>query len=129
MKFFSRAGQDQFLFEHFFRGKRNGVFVDAGAHDGEKLSHSLFFERFMDWRGLCIEPGAEAFAKLAAQRKCICEQAPVGKLAALLDKYSLRQVDYCSIDAQGAELDVLSELDLQRFNVRVLTICNAAADE
>src|SRR5690348_4695216 len=51
MKFFSGTGLDQFLFENFFRGKRNGVFVDAGAKDGETSSNSLFFERFMDWRG------------------------------------------------------------------------------
>ena len=70
MKFFSRSGLDQLLFENFFRGKRGGVFVDAGAADGETSNNSLFFERFMDWRGLCVEPRPEVFAKLAALR-CI----------------------------------------------------------
>jgi hypothetical protein len=129
MNFFSRAGQDQFLFENFFRGRRDGVFVDAGAQDGEQFSHSLFFERSLGWRGLCIEPRAEAFAKLAARRKCNCEQLPVGKLPSLLEKYSLTQVDYCSIDAQGAELAVLAELDLGRFNISLLSLSNAGSDE
>ena len=29
--FLAFAGQDQFLFEYFFRGKRDGVFVDVGG--------------------------------------------------------------------------------------------------
>ncbi len=64
MKFYSQAGQDQFLFEHFFRGKRNGVFVEVGAFDGEQFSNTLFFERVMGWKGLCVEPSA-AFSRMA----------------------------------------------------------------
>jgi FkbM family methyltransferase len=73
VKFHSQAGQDRFLLEHFFRGRRGGVFVDIGAYDGETFSNSLFFERSMGWTGLCVEPLAAAFAKLAATRKAICE--------------------------------------------------------
>jgi hypothetical protein len=128
MNFFSRSGLDQFLFENFFRGKRGGVFVDAGASDGETSSNSLFFERFMDWRGLCVEPRSDAFAKLAALRKCHCEQASVGKLASLLDEHSLLQVDYCSIDAPGAELGLLSQIDFTRTNISLLSINTRDAD-
>ncbi len=74
MKFFSQVGQDRFLLENYFRGKRDGVFVDVGAYDGEKFSNSLFFERFMGWTGLCIEPQPAAFRKLAASRKARCLQ-------------------------------------------------------
>jgi len=174
MKFYSQVGQDQFLFEYFFRGKRDGIFVDIGAYDGEKFSNSLFFERFMGWRGLCVEPLASAFAKLSTTRKAICEQVcvadfeglanfveadagidekmlsglsagfdprhverlrrvasntithkvPVTKLSSLLEKHSLFNVDYCSIDVEGSELKVISELDLERFQISVFTIEN-----
>lgn len=77
MQFYSQVGQDRFLFENFFYGKRDGVFVDVGAYDGEKFNNTLFFERFMGWRGLCIEPLPSAFAKLVARRKAICEQVRV----------------------------------------------------
>jgi hypothetical protein len=129
MKSFTRSGLDHFLFENFFRGKRQGVFVDAGGHDTERFNNSLFFERFLDWSGLCVEPGPQSCARLTAQRKCKCEQAPVSKLAALLEKYSLTRVDYCSIDAQGAELAAVSELDPGRFNISLFSIRNAAGDE
>jgi FkbM family methyltransferase len=74
MQFFSQVGQDKFLFENFFYGKRNGVFVDIGAYDGEKFSNTLFFERFLGWRGLCVEPLSGAFAKLTSKRKAVCSQ-------------------------------------------------------
>lgn len=112
MNFFSKAGQDQFLFENFFRGKRNGVFVDAGTLNGETASHTQFFERFMDWRGQRFELSPESF----------------GKLPALLEKRALFQVDYCSIDAQGAELSALSELDFGRFNISLFTISTPDTD-
>ena len=47
MKFYSQSGQDRFLLENFFRGKRGGVFVDVGAYDGETYSNTLFFEKTM----------------------------------------------------------------------------------
>jgi hypothetical protein len=126
MKFFSRSGLDQLLFENFFRGKRGGVFVDAGATDGETSNNSLFFERFMDWRGLCIEPRPDAFAKLVASRQSPCEQAPAGQLSSLLEKHSLRQIDYCSIDAPGIELAALADVDLS--GIKLISIKTRDAD-
>ena len=48
-EFLLQGGAGSFLFENFFRGKRNGVFVDAGTLNGSGQPHE-FFERFMDWR-------------------------------------------------------------------------------
>lgn len=177
MQFFSQVGQDRFLFENFFYGKRDGVFVDVGAYDGEKFSNTLFFERFMGWHGLCIEPMPSAFAKLVARRKAICEQVcvadfvgeaefteaaidermlsgltqyfdprhvqrlqsvatstvthkvPVTTLSSLLDVHNLRHVDYCSIDTEGSEFNILSGLDFDKFSISVFTIENNYDDE
>ena len=108
MKFFSRSGLDQLLFENFFRGKRGGVFVDAGATADETANNSLFFERFMDWRGLRVEPSASV--------------APV------LEKHSLLQVDYCSIHAPGRECALLSEIDFARYNISLISLRTRDAD-
>jgi FkbM family methyltransferase len=174
MQFFSQVGQDRFLFDHFFYGKRNGVFVDIGAYDGEKFSNTLFFERFMGWRGLCIEPLPSAFEKLVTRRKAICRQVCVAdfagesefieaaagidesmlsglpryfdprhvdrlkrvatatakhtvevrQLSSLLLEHDLLAVDYCSIDTEGSELSILSDLDFSKFAISVLTVEN-----
>ena len=174
MQFFSQVGQDQFLFENFFCGKRNGIFVDIGAYDGEKFSNSLFFERYMGWRGLCVEPLPSAFAELVAKRQAICRQVCIGdfegeadftevdagidekmlsgltqqfdsrhvdrltrvstntvhrkvavkRLSSLLTEHDLLHVDYCSIDTEGSELNIIADLDLKKFAISVLTIEN-----
>jgi hypothetical protein len=129
MNSFSPIGLDLFLFENFFRGKRDGVFVDASAQNNGQFSETLFFERHLGWRGLCVEADAQAHAQLLTQRKCACEQAPLGKLAALLEKHSLRRIDYCALDARGSELNVLAEIDPGRFNIDLLSVANAAGNE
>ena len=180
VKFHSQVGQDRFLLENFFRGQRDGVFVDIGAYDGETFSNSLFFERSMGWTGLCVEPLPSAFARLKASRKAICENvcvadfegeaefteaddpgrnekmlsglsgqfdahhirfmdrlsvarttrtARVTRLSKLLEKHGLFNIDYCSIDTEGAELPILSELDFERFRISVLTVEDNSEDK
>jgi FkbM family methyltransferase len=64
--------QDRFLNEHFFKNKKNGVFIDIGAHDGKTHSNSYFFETVLNWSGICIEPMPHIFAQLKQNRKAIC---------------------------------------------------------
>ncbi len=74
MEFYSQYQQDQYVYENFFKNKRNGVFVDVGAHDGLALSNTYFFEKFMGWTGLCVEPIPEVYNRLKTNRNCICVQ-------------------------------------------------------
>jgi FkbM family methyltransferase len=101
MRFYSQIGQDKYVLESFFRGKRRGVFLDIGAYDGEKFSNTLFFERSMDWTGLCIEPLPSAFAQLKAKRKAICENVAVADFDG--------EADFLDCDA-GADEKMLSGL-------------------
>jgi FkbM family methyltransferase len=72
--YYSQHGQDQYLNEHIFKGKRDGVFVDIGAHDGITLSNTYFFETQLGWTGLCVEPIPRIFEKLSKNRSSICVQ-------------------------------------------------------
>lgn len=71
-QFFSQWGQDRFVFEHYFKHKRNGIFVEVGAHDGITFSNTFFFEKFLGWNGICVEPIPEVFARLQTHRRCCC---------------------------------------------------------
>lgn len=73
----SQCGQDKVLNECFFRKKKQGVFVDIGAHDGISGSNSYFFEKELGWTGICFEPMPNAFEKLKENRSCICVNACV----------------------------------------------------
>ncbi len=77
-KYYSQCRQDKFLNRIIFRNKKNGFFVDIGAHDGVTISNSLFFEKFNSWQGICIEPNPNVFFKLEANRKSTNINACIG---------------------------------------------------
>lgn len=60
----SEHGQDRWLEENIFKGKRYGVFVEFGAIDGLLTSNTLFFERERHWSGLLIEANPRSFCGL-----------------------------------------------------------------
>ena len=53
----------------------------------------------------------------------------VTRLSKLLEKHGIFDIDYCSIDTEGAEIPILSELDLDRFRIAVLTVEDNSQDE
>ncbi|MFQ5764993.1 MAG: FkbM family methyltransferase [Rhodospirillales bacterium] len=75
--YFSGAGQDRFVEQKVFPGKAGGVFVDVGAYDGILGSNTLYFEKFRNWSGLCVEASPIQFAKLADVRAAECLNAAV----------------------------------------------------
>ena len=72
--FFSQSGQDAFLDERVFKGKREGTFVEIGGYDGITGSNCLFFELLRGWKGLLVEPSPTFFRKASAFRKATCLQ-------------------------------------------------------
>lgn len=70
--YYSQWEQDKWLNENIFKNKKNGVFVDIGAHDGVTLSNTYFYEKELEWTGLCIEPIPKIYQKLCKNRKAIC---------------------------------------------------------
>lgn len=69
MNYNSQIGQDKWV--HSIIGdKRNGYFVELGACDGIKYSNTLFFEKNLEWNGICIEPNNNYLLALRKNRKC-----------------------------------------------------------
>jgi len=64
---------DKWLIESFFRGMRDGFFIEAGGADGIYESTSYVLEKDFNWRGIILEPGNEFYGKLISKRtsKCI----------------------------------------------------------
>lgn len=75
-RWFSQAGQDRFLDEQVFKGKRGGTFLDVGAYDGATGSNTLFFEAFRGWSGLLVEP-----SPLYAGQARACRSTPLAEVA------------------------------------------------
>jgi FkbM family methyltransferase len=101
-QYFSQFGQDRYLDQQLFANKRDGVFVDVGAYDGFSGSNTLFFEKFMGWTGLCIEPDPAQFAKISSYRSsdrvqaCIADKEGTARFFSISDGLTMMGglVDY-----------------------------------
>lgn len=65
---YSQYEQDKKVFYHL-NGKKDGFFVDIGAHDGIALSNTFAFEQ-LGWKGICVEANPDTFEKLKKNRTC-----------------------------------------------------------
>ena len=64
----------------FYKG---GFFIEAGANDGFAQTNTYYFERFLGWRGILIEPIPELY------RKCVRERPN-----SIVFNYALVPTDY-----------------------------------
>lgn len=70
LDFFSQNMEDYFLYRNFLNKKINdGVYIELGAMDGITFSNTLFFEKFLGYKGLLIEPAYNQFSQLKINRK------------------------------------------------------------
>lgn len=51
-------------------------------------------------------------------------KTPVCKLQTILDEYSTYEVDYCSIDTEGSELQIIQSIDFDKTNIKIFSIEN-----
>ena len=65
---FSSFYQDIWIIKNIFKYKKNLFFVDVGAYDGISNSNTLLFEKFYNWKGICIEPNPNTFFFLLKHR-------------------------------------------------------------
>ena len=72
VQFFSQSGQDAFLDEQVFKGKRDGVFIEIGGYDGITGSNCLFFELMRGWSGFLVEPSPTFCKAASAFRRATC---------------------------------------------------------
>jgi len=65
---YSQFGQDIVAY-HYVGSKKNGFFIDIGAHDGIDISNTYAFEQ-LGWKGICVEANPDIFEELKKNRKC-----------------------------------------------------------
>jgi len=70
LKFFSQFDQDEWV-DNTLRHKRNGFFIELGAVNGLLISNTLFFEKYRNWNGICIEPNPANTRSLLKNRNCL----------------------------------------------------------
>ena len=68
---YSQNNEEQIIL-NYFSNQPKGTFLDIGANDGVLLSNSYFFEKELDWNGICFEPIPSVYSELIKNRSCTC---------------------------------------------------------
>jgi FkbM family methyltransferase len=97
-----------------FLNRRNGFFVEAGGNDGLSQSNTAYFERYLGWRGIIIEPIPGLAEQCRVNRpNAIVEQCalvPIGYSADIIE------MQYCNLmslvrGARGSDAADASHID------------------
>jgi len=180
MEFKSQHKQDEFIVK-YFKGKRNGVFVDIGAHDGITYSNTYVLEKELGWTGICVEPMPIQYKSLEENRNCITYNCAIYNkngsekfilleddiygypnmlsgitkemsvvhwkhilfecidkkevkrkqiivetkvLNEILEEHKIYEIDFLSVDVEGAELKIISSINYDKFHIKVIVFEN-----
>jgi hypothetical protein len=148
--FHSQYNQDSFLEKNYFRGKKNGIYLDLGAYSPYEISNTAFFDSCYDWTGICIDANPNRAAEFAKHRSCefisTCltystikkttttnmdfedhindGMVPVSctPIMKILKDRKIKHIDYLSIDIEGQEWAVLQQLNFSEISVDAISI-------
>jgi len=103
-KYYAQTNQDKFVNIEFFKNKKNGFFVDIGAHDGTTFSNTYFFEKELEWTGLCFEPLSHRFEELQKNRPLsICYNAAIGA-----QQFHKKLRNFITVSSSSVAVEMLS---------------------
>ena len=108
IEYYSQIGQDKYFIENINNGKRGGVFLDIGAHDGIFNSNTYALEKYFNWEGYCIEANPEMYKQLEKNRVCHCIQGAAWSDNTKLD-FEIPK-DYSRGKIYGSELGRIKSL-------------------
>lgn len=78
---FSQFHQDFFLFKnHFNKMKTPGIYLDIAANDPYRISNTFFFDRCLNWSGICVEANDFFLEPLYRKRSCDIVPTCVGSV-------------------------------------------------
>lgn len=101
MSYNSQIGQDKWVHSIIGDRRGEGYFVELGACDGIAFSNSLFFERALGWKGVCIEPNDQYFAALQRNRRCHTVHALVSSAEGLVKEFAVDGTSGGILDANA----------------------------
>jgi len=136
--YYSQYRQDEYLETIIFKGFKNGVYMDVGAHDGITINNTLYFEKNNNWTGINIEPLHDIYNKLVTNRpnsinincavcnndgyaEFICNKGYTEMLSGLKNNFDQRH--YSRLQNENKEHNSTSEI-IRVDTKRIETICD-----
>jgi FkbM family methyltransferase len=115
MKHYGQLKQDLLVYNNFFKDKKDGFYVDIGAHDGITGSNTYLFDQ-IGWKGICIEPNEIRFNELQKNRTSTNHNCVISDI----DK---DYVEFCLIDGYAEMLSGITEKYTENHKKRIIRDC------
>jgi FkbM family methyltransferase len=116
MEYTSQYGQDKWISEEVFPGKKHGYFIELAAGDGIFLSNTYFLEKNLGWKGLCIEPNKNSFNHLTNNRDCDCSDSVV-----MQDGFEVEFINYSKVTDYEHLLSTISGVSESPFPIESIS--------
>jgi FkbM family methyltransferase len=119
MKYYHDLYNDKFYNEIVFN-KKNGFFVEIGALDGVCYSQSYFFEKYLNWNGIVVEPNPIWYDKIIENRKCKIATTPVSDISQVETFVCREEPAFSSLKKDTLYFQnspILSEYDLESLTL------------
>jgi FkbM family methyltransferase len=97
---------DKFV-NYIFENKKNGYYVEAGACDGIKDSNTYFFDKYLNWSGILVEP-SNLYNNLCINRpNAKCFNCCIGKENKEIEFTEFAHEGYNQLSCTNESLDKL----------------------
>jgi glycosyltransferase involved in cell wall biosynthesis len=122
---YSQLHQDMFILAAL-NGKKNGTYLEIGAHEPIFISNTYLLESLFDWRGISIELNRDMVTRHKAMRsnRCLLGDATTADYSEILEQAAMPSViDYLSIDIDPPKnsLIALNKIPHDRYQFRLIT--------
>lgn len=141
MTFYSQCSQDKILNEKIFKNNKNGFYVDIGANHPTRFSNTYFYEKKLNWNGICIEPQEKFYKLLEKERNCILIKhgvynkkttlefcTAISGLTGIMETYDPRHINRIKRESNKNNLeDTIVKLDVDtlenvfdKYNIKIV---------
>lgn len=124
-EYHSQIGQDIFVY-WVLKYKKEGFFVDIGAHEPIYINNTYLLETKFNWSGVLIELDSQYVNKYSSVRNCnfLCADARKVDYRVKFHEWGFpKDIDYLSLDLDppGVTFECLKQLPLDEYRFAVVT--------
>jgi len=123
-KYYSQfEAQDKFI-ANLFKFKTNGHFLDIGSGYSCSENNSFFFDKFLDWKGICIDyrSGEDNYYDRKKTKFYCADATTFDYVNAFKDNNMPNIIDYLSIDADSNTNATLKIIPFKDYTFSTITI-------
>ena len=98
---------------------KNGFYIDCGANDGVNQSTTWYFEKYLNWRGILVEPVPEVFSELKKNRN---NNNFFYNYALVSKKYNQQKIKFTFNNKDSLQAKNVSRTGFHKKNEKIITV-------